>query len=124
MKDYYDGWIKSSHRTAAVCNDCHTPHNFAGKYVTKALNGFLHSFAFTGRRYPDVIQITARSDRVTEGACRDCHAELTTSIATRRHTNDIACIRCHFNVGHSPGSFAARSETPPPLPEFNTYGQQ
>jgi cytochrome c nitrite reductase small subunit len=25
MQEQYDGWIKASHRAAAVCNDCHTP---------------------------------------------------------------------------------------------------
>src|SRR5688572_17989710 len=27
MNDQYDGWIKSSHRSVAGCNDCHTPHS-------------------------------------------------------------------------------------------------
>ncbi len=27
MNEQYDGWIKSSHRSVAVCNDCHVPHN-------------------------------------------------------------------------------------------------
>jgi nitrite reductase (cytochrome c-552) len=25
MQDQYSGWVKSSHRAVAVCNDCHTP---------------------------------------------------------------------------------------------------
>ncbi len=25
MNEQYDGWIKSSHRSVAVCNDCHVP---------------------------------------------------------------------------------------------------
>lgn len=116
MQEHYDGWIKSSHRTAAVCNDCHTPHNFLGKYATKALNGFFHSFAFTSGRFPDVIQITTRNDRVTEGACRDCHAELTTSITSGIHTGDIACVRCHFNVGHSAASYSPAGEMSTALP--------
>jgi cytochrome c nitrite reductase small subunit len=40
MQEYYDGWIKSAHRSVAACNDCHTPHNFFGKYATKLENGF------------------------------------------------------------------------------------
>jgi hypothetical protein len=28
MNDQYSGWLKSSHRSVATCNDCHTPHNF------------------------------------------------------------------------------------------------
>ncbi len=25
MRDQYEGWLRSSHRPVAVCNDCHTP---------------------------------------------------------------------------------------------------
>jgi nitrate/TMAO reductase-like tetraheme cytochrome c subunit len=32
MRAQYDAWLKSSHRSAATCNDCHTPHNIFGKY--------------------------------------------------------------------------------------------
>lgn len=40
MQDYYDAWIKSSHRAVAVCNDCHAPHdNMVRKYYVKADNG-------------------------------------------------------------------------------------
>jgi cytochrome c nitrite reductase small subunit len=46
MNEQYDAWLKSSHRSAATCNDCHTPHNFIGKYATKASNGLWHSFYF------------------------------------------------------------------------------
>jgi cytochrome c nitrite reductase small subunit len=47
MREQFDGWVKSSHRAVAGCNDCHTPPGFAGKYYTKARNGFWHSFYFT-----------------------------------------------------------------------------
>ena len=47
MREQFDGWLKSSHRSVATCNHCHTPVNFIGKYATKASNGFWHSFFFT-----------------------------------------------------------------------------
>jgi cytochrome c nitrite reductase small subunit len=49
MRAQYDAWLKSSHRSAATCNDCHTPHNTLGKYAVKANNGFWHSFLFHDR---------------------------------------------------------------------------
>ena len=55
MRAQYDAWLKSSHRSAATCNDCHTPHNVLGKYAVKANNGFWHSFYFTTGWYPDTI---------------------------------------------------------------------
>jgi cytochrome c nitrite reductase small subunit len=58
MQGQYDAWMKSSHHSVATCNDCHTPHNLAGKYAVKANNGFWHSFYFTTGWYPDTIEIT------------------------------------------------------------------
>src|SRR6478672_12374345 len=70
MNEQYSGWIKSSHRSAATCNDCHTPHNVFGKYAVKANNGFWHSFYFTTGWYPDTIEITRFDHKITENACR------------------------------------------------------
>ena len=80
MGEHFAAWERGSHRNAATCNDCHTPHDFAGKYATKALNGFWHSFYFTTGRYPDPLRITERNRRVTEDACRYCHAQIVDAI--------------------------------------------
>jgi cytochrome c nitrite reductase small subunit len=114
MDEHYSAWMKSSHRGVAACNDCHTPHSFVGKYVTKVRNGFWHSFYFTTGRYPDPLRITADNRRITEGACRDCHEDIVDAIsgghaggaepvsvtdvnASRRQWS---CVRCHAHVGH------------------------
>jgi cytochrome c nitrite reductase small subunit len=103
MSEHYAAWTKSSHRAVATCNDCHTPHDVVGKYTTKALNGFWHSFYFTTGRYPDPLRITLRNHQVTELACRKCHGELTTSIDPA-HTDTgrggLTCTGCHNDVGH------------------------
>jgi cytochrome c nitrite reductase small subunit len=102
MREQYDGWVKSSHRNVATCNDCHTPHNVAGKYAVKARNGFLHSAWFTVGGFPEPIRITDASRRVTEQACRHCHQEIVSAIDPAGpvgHTED-SCIRCHASVGH------------------------
>lgn len=102
MQDNYDAWLKSSHRSVATCNDCHTPHNFVGKYWTKADHGFWHSYAFTTGDFHEPISMKARSRAVTEDACRHCHMDLTHDIDTRRAMKgeELACIRCHAGVGH------------------------
>lgn len=100
MQAYYDGWHQSSHRSVAVCNDCHTPHNFAGKYLVKATNGFFHSLAFTTGRFPDNIQIKGYNHRVTEGACRSCHEQIT-SMIDGHDAAELSCVKCHGTVGHS-----------------------
>ena len=105
MREYYDGWMKSSHRAAAKCNDCHTPHDPAGKYAVKAANGFFHSFAFTTGRFPDVIQIKGYNQRVTQETCLECHADVAAAMLGVHSRKDASCLQCHFNVGHSAASF-------------------
>ena len=103
MRDHYAAWTRGSHRSVAVCNDCHTPPGLIPKYVTKARNGFWHSFYFTTGRYPDPLRITPRNHDVTELTCRTCHAELTASIdAAHAGADDgsLTCTRCHNDVGH------------------------
>lgn len=113
MDAHFDSWVKSSHRAVAVCNDCHTPHNFVGKYLTKASNGFWHSFAFTTGDFPDPIRIKDHNREITEEACRYCHADLVISITAGPHLVgtgatpaeaaegwEVACTRCHRAVGH------------------------
>jgi cytochrome c nitrite reductase small subunit len=102
MNEHYSEWLKGSHRKAAVCNDCHTPPGVAAKYATKALNGFLHSWAFTTGRFPDTIQITERNYRVTDSACLKCHEDMTQGIrGVRGHRGEVDCVQCHKNTGHA-----------------------
>lgn len=38
MQASFDTWVKSSHRAAATCNDCHLAHSPITKWITKAEN--------------------------------------------------------------------------------------
>lgn len=101
MEDHFRAWTKSSHRVVAVCNDCHTPPGLVPKYVTKAINGFNHSVAFTTGRFPEPLRITSRNAAVTEKACRKCHEEIVLAIETpRSNPQPFSCVRCHSTVGH------------------------
>ena len=103
MQEQYTDWRKGSHRSVAVCNDCHSPHNLVGKYATKALNGFWHSFYFTTGTFQEPIRITARNARITEQTCRDCHAPIVAAIDPQpSHTTagPLSCVSCHRNVDH------------------------
>lgn len=103
MSDHYSAWLVSSHRSVAVCNDCHTPPGLIPKYVVKASNGFWHSFAFTTGRFPDPLRIKESNRRVTEQACRKCHSEITAEIdpiPAHGDAGPLSCIRCHRTVGH------------------------
>lgn len=103
MRDHFAAWERGSHRSVAVCNDCHTPPGLVPKYVTKARNGFWHSFYFTFGGYPDPIRITPRNHEITELACRKCHSEMTASIDLARADHGqggMSCTTCHNDVGH------------------------
>ena len=100
MQDHYSAWLKSSHRSVAVCNDCHAPESFIGKYATKANNGFWHSFAFTTGWHPDPIQITKRNREITNNACRKCHEDIVQAIEGPEGVEQLDCLRCHDQVGH------------------------
>ncbi len=101
MREHYEGWLKSSHHTVAVCNDCHTPSGLLAKYATKATNGFWHSFAFTSGRFADPLHIKPHNRLVTEGACRECHQDLIAAIENRpSHRGVLPCTTCHKAVGH------------------------
>lgn len=103
MQEQYDGWQKSSHHTAATCNDCHTPPDTIGKYYTKASNGFWHSYYFTFGGFHEPIQIKGHNLAVTEQSCRTCHQNMVESITVSHSLEareEVSCIRCHRNVGH------------------------
>jgi len=104
MQEQYDGWINSSHRSVATCNDCHAPADFVGKYSTKAQNGFWHSFYFTTGNYPDNIQITERNRKIANDACRKCHADIVAGIEGhdpgKTERDKTSCLHCHRSVGH------------------------
>lgn len=107
MQGQYDAWVKSSHHAVATCNDCHTPHDFTGKYMTKALNGYHHSMAFTLQNFHEPIQITGRNLAIAEANCRYCHADVVAAIDTHaaviaagQESEPMSCIKCHPSVGH------------------------
>src|SRR3954466_14373498 len=101
MQDHLDAWVKSSHRSVATCNDCHTPPGLVGKYFTKAEHGFFHSLAFTTGEFHEPIQIKDRSLRVTENSCRKCHQDIVHDIDIHGDSGArMSCIRCHSDVGH------------------------
>jgi cytochrome c nitrite reductase small subunit len=100
MDDHYDAWTRSSHHAVATCNDCHTPSNLVTKYLTKANNGFWHSFAFTTGDFPEPIQIKGYNLKIAEDSCRKCHSTLVMAIDGHGSGGATSCIRCHGAVGH------------------------
>ena len=102
MQEQYDGWNRSTHRAATTCNSCHAPDNLVGKYVSKAINGFNHSVAFTTGKFSEPIRIKEWNLRIAESNCVRCHGNVHGAPPPARGgaTPTISCTRCHNQVGH------------------------
>ena len=94
MRAQLDSWQKASHHTVAVCVDCHLPHDFVGKYLAKARNGWNHSRAFTLQDFPEPIRITAKNAVILQDNCLRCHGALV------HGTSEPDCVHCHASAGH------------------------
>ncbi|MBL7543603.1 MAG: cytochrome c nitrite reductase small subunit [Bdellovibrionaceae bacterium] len=101
MKSQFDSWQASSHHTVAKCNDCHTQGNTLTKYSQKAVNGFLHSFAFTTGYYHDPIFIKGFNQKTAQRSCLGCHAQMVEASHFNIETfKQKSCTDCHREVGH------------------------
>jgi cytochrome c nitrite reductase small subunit len=110
MRSQYDSWQKSSHHTAAVCVDCHLPHEFFAKYIAKAENGYRHSEKFTTGNFVEPISVQARGREILQANCIGCHGDVAHAILTGSSGADVQCVHCHVGVGHG-----ERSGVGPPL---------
>jgi cytochrome c nitrite reductase small subunit len=127
MTPQYVTWQHSSHREAAVCNDCHVPHDgFVRQYAFKAQDGLRHARVFTLRQEPQVIRLSAGAAPVVEANCRRCHGDLLAHLPREESRKaGPRCWDCHRDVPHSRGR--SLSATPrimaPQLPMLPQGGE-
>lgn len=132
MQSQYDSWQKASHHTAAVCVDCHLPHDFIPKYLAKAENGYRHGKLFTTQTFVEPIEIQPAGREILEANCMRCHGDITDQISPEAHPGasyvsrdgDLACTHCHAMVGHGArsalgGPLRAHELTPHSLPSHS-----
>jgi cytochrome c nitrite reductase small subunit len=100
MNEVYDAWSRGPHREVATCNDCHTPHDFVGKWTIKALNGWNHSVAFTLQNFHQPIRINELNRDVALNNCEYCHGGFVTQVNHAGQPEREDCIRCHATTGH------------------------
>jgi cytochrome c nitrite reductase small subunit len=102
MRDHHDSWVRSSHRLAATCNDCHVPHTFPEKYLVKLENGWNHSRAFTLQNFNEPIRIRNSNLAALQHNCIQCHQIAVSEIAAHRDVEQGAarCTECHRSTGH------------------------
>ncbi len=118
MAPQFATWERSNHGRFTVCNDCHVPQdNILRKYYFKATDGMRHSFMFTFRLEPQVIQIKQAGKDAVQQNCIRCHSEMIHPISVRSISNqkiqedgDGYCWDCHRDVPH--GRVNSLSSTP------------
>jgi cytochrome c nitrite reductase small subunit len=110
MTDAYATWGRGSHARAAVCNDCHVPHeNVVAKMAFKAMDGVKHSAVFTLRREPQVLCLSTLARPVVQANCIRCHKEQLAMIRVAS-TGERACWDCHRGVHGEVHGLSASSE--------------
>ncbi|PWJ44322.1 cytochrome c nitrite reductase small subunit [Sediminitomix flava] len=116
MNPQYATWQHSSHREVASCNDCHVPQTSVfEKYWFKAKDGLGHSYMFTFRLEPQVIQIKSEGAQTVQGNCERCHEQLISEVNLADneeifHGDGKYCWDCHVETPH--GSVRSLSSTP------------
>ena len=111
MTPYYASWLRSSHRGAATCNDCHVPHDSPVRTLAfKAADGMRHSVVFTLRREPQVLKLNPFAVPVVRANCERCHAAQLTTVPMQSATEQRLCWECHREVPH--GLAQSLSSTP------------
>lgn len=102
MNDQYNSWTKGPHHAAAVCVDCHLPHETIPKYIAKADNGYRHSKGFTFEDFHEPIMITPRNAAILQDNCLRCHGDFVHDIVAGSTTaaDAVQCVHCHRGVGH------------------------
>ena len=113
MNDQYASWTKGPHHGDARCVDCHLPHDFVGKYLAKALNGYHHSKGFTLQDFHEPILIKKRNAEILQNNCLHCHGDFVRDAlvtgarpdaarteAAAQTEDDGRCVHCHRGAGH------------------------
>jgi cytochrome c nitrite reductase small subunit len=118
MTDAYASWQRGSHRHVAVCTDCHVPHsNMVAKYAYKARDGLKHSYVFTLRAEPQVLELSNAAVPVVQTNCVHCHSEQLMMVRLAS-TLERRCWDCHQNIHGAVRSLSASpAELRPGLPD-------
>jgi cytochrome c nitrite reductase small subunit len=105
MEPHYDTWLKSSHHAVATCTGCHLPADFPASILSKAENGWNHSWAFTMQNFHEPIQMTAKNRRILQRNCVRCHQALVHQMLAHQPqagaAESVTCVQCHAGVGHT-----------------------
>jgi cytochrome c nitrite reductase small subunit len=101
MNEQYSSWSKGPHHGGATCVECHLPHDFIGKYIAKAENGYHHSKGFTLEDFHEPIMIKPKNAAILQRNCLRCHGDFVHDVVAGSKTeSDVTCVHCHRSAGH------------------------
>jgi len=105
MNEQYNAWLKSGHRHAATCVECHLPAAGLSKWAAKADHGFRHSAAFTLQNFKEPIEITRRDRGLVQANCVRCHRDFVHAafMSPGPAGQELDCLHCHARAGHGAG---------------------
>ncbi|MBM7867709.1 cytochrome c nitrite reductase small subunit [Heliobacterium gestii] len=99
MEPHYESWYHSAHRTVN-CNDCHTPHNFIGKWFTKARAGIVDTWVYFIGPMPAQFRAKSHTLEILQDNCIRCHETFVSRIGDTRRGGGLYCFSCHRDVPH------------------------
>lgn len=122
MNEVYHDYTKSSHQSIE-CIDCHLPHSFARKWLSKAYTGINHAYHFTfDSDLPANFTANAHTKAWVKENCIRCHGDYAHNAINpakspnsfnpralenpsaqnlnRKGDNSLECMSCHHSVGH------------------------
>jgi len=102
MNDQFASWSRGPHHGDAGCVDCHLPHDFIGKYLAKAINGYHHSKGFTLQDFHEPILIKPRNADILQANCVRCHGDFVHEalLGGDPPREEQRCVHCHRSAGH------------------------
>lgn len=115
MNEVYHDYTKSSHQSIE-CIDCHLPHSFTRKWLSKAYTGLNHAYHFTfDKNLPANFTANADTKAWVKENCIRCHGDYAHNPIDPTYSTDFAgahkqveskidnsldCLSCHHSVGH------------------------
>ncbi len=103
MDAQYENWYHAGHRQAAVCVECHLPHdNLVDYYFAKARTGMHDVYMFTTGQTPALIRAKPDTQKIIQANCIRCHQSTVADIVSGPQAFDRHCWDCHRTVAHGP----------------------
>jgi cytochrome c nitrite reductase small subunit len=101
MDSQYENWEHGAHQQAAVCTDCHLPHqDLIRYYAYKGYSGMKDVLSFTLKSYSPAIRANQQTQTIVQDNCIRCHEDTVESILAGDQPFKRYCWDCHRSAAH------------------------